>query len=101
MDTNPNYAAVRLYIEAGHFSDADAAIAQIKAEREQGKPTYIGPLKKSWFVNVIEQVGARPLRAPLRPPRPMSDLDRRRAGLPVANLPPMIDLTAVHCGWGR
>ena len=40
MDTNPNYAAVMLYIEAGHFSDADAAIAQIKAEREQGKPTY-------------------------------------------------------------
>ena len=99
MDTNPNYAAVRLYIEAGHFSDADAAIAQIKAEREQGKPTYIGPLKKSWFVNVIEQVGAR--QPPLRPPRPMSDLDRRRAGLPVSNLAPMIDLAEVHCGWGR
>lgn len=99
MDTNPNYAAVRLYIEAGHFADADAAIAQIKAEREQGKPTYTGPLKKSWFVNVIEQVGAR--QPPLRAPRPMSDLDRRRAGLPVSNLPPMIDLAAVHCGWGR
>ena len=99
MDTNPNYAAVRLYIEAGHFADADAAIAQIKAEREQGKPTYIGPLKKSWFVNVIEQVGAR--QPPLHPPRPMSDLDRRRAGLPAANFPPMIDLAAVHCGWGR
>jgi hypothetical protein len=103
MEAHPEKIALKAYIAAGHFADADVAIARVKAEREQGVPTYNGPLRKRWFVEVIEEVGPRPLRAPLplRAPRPMSDLDRRRAGLPVSNLPPMIDLTAVHCGWGR
>jgi hypothetical protein len=101
MEVHPEKIALKAYIAAGRFADADAAIARVKAEREQGVPTYNGPLRKRWFVEVIEEVGARQPPLPLRPPRPMSDLDRRRAGLPVANLPPVIDLAAVHCGWGR
>lgn len=64
---------------------------------------YKGALRKRWFEDVIVVVlGDRRIERPTgRVSRPMSDLDKRRAGLPVSNLPVVIDLSDVHCGWGR
>ena len=72
---------------------SDAVIDAIRRDRARGVPTYYGPLRVRWIDAALAE---RP-----RPARPMSDLDRRRAGLPVGRMAPMIDLSAVHCGWGR
>jgi len=74
---------------------ADAVIDAIRRDRARGVPTYDGPLRVRW----IDAALAEPVPVRARPARPMSDLDRRRAG--ASHMAPMIDLSAVHCGWGR